>query len=292
MILNAAQLALLGFFGLASVLLGQSTGKSSVRSPHGDPFTPVGSISVTPTVVQPGVQPNMVWGIEYPKAVEDLSEIDPGGGVTPKTTVDLKLRVMGVAWQYGNTLLPTALWVRVGAGSGWELVFFGSGADVNPEEVVFEKKGILPGTRIDFSARGQSPTGPWYSTRSTATPELTVLGMVNGDQVPDFAPAYEQGRIESFMTQFLDDSNSRVVLGPHEVIHTFELGSTNPGDWWFDMQDIVCVTTLSERLVVSGSSIKFEDPGTGSSTGVAASGGNSNTLDDKRLIQSGRKLAQ
>ena len=116
--------------------------------------------------------------------------------------------------------------------------------------------------------------------------------MVNGDQVPDFAPAYEQGRIESFMTQFLDDSNSRVVLGPHEVIHTFELGSTNPGDWWFDMQDIVCVTTLSERLVVSGSSIKFEDPGTGSSTGVAASGGNSNTLDDKRLIQSGRKLAQ
>ena len=146
--INAAHLALLGFFGLASVLLGQSTGKSSVSPPHGDPFTPVGSISVTPTVVQPGVQPNMVWGIEYPKAVEDLSEIDPGGGVTPKTTVDLKLRVMGVAWQYGNTLLPTALWVRVGAGSGWELVFFGSGADVNPEEVVFEKKGILPGTRI------------------------------------------------------------------------------------------------------------------------------------------------
>ncbi len=285
--INASYLALFGCFGLAGSLAGQTNGESSGTSPHGDPYTPVGSISVTPTVVQPGVQPNMVWGIEYPKAAGDLSDIDTAGGVTPKTTVDVKVRVMGVAWQYGNTLLPTALWVRVGAASAWELVFFGSGEDVNPEKVVFERKGVLPGTRIDFSARGQSPTGPWYSTRSTSTPELTVLGMVNGDNVPEFAPAYEQGRIESFMTPFLDDNNTRVVLGPHDIIHTFELGSTNPGDWWFDMQDIVCVTTLSEKKTGAGSNTKFENPGAASVTG-----GSTGTLDDKKMIQSGRKLAR
>ena len=290
--INASQLALLGLFVLASTLPGQTTGAPPVTSPHGDPYTPVGSISVTPTVVQPGVQPNMVWGIEYPKDVGDLSEVDPSGGVTPKTKVDVKIRVMGVAWQYGNTLLPTALWVGVGATAEWELIFFGAGSDVNPDEIVFEKKGVAAGTRIDFSARGQSPTGPWYSTRSTTAPDLTVLGMVNGAEVPDFAPAYQQGRIESFMTQFLDDTNSRVVLGPHDIIHTFELGSTNPGDWWFDMQDIVCVTSLSERLLVNASNTKFEDGAIDPLAGRSTAHGGSGTVDDKKLIKSGRKLAK
>ncbi len=249
--LNPIQLALLGLLVLGSSLSGQTTGFTPSGSAHKDTYTPIGGISVTPTVVQPGVRPKMVWSIKYPEAVADLSEIDPNGTITAKQRVDLKIRVMGVALQAGTTQLPAALWIRVGAASEWELVFYGRENDVNPDVVVYEKKNVQPGTQIDFSARGQSGSGSWFDTHSTAGSDLSVIGMIDGDSVPDYAPAYEQGRIESFMTQFLDEEN-HVVLGPHDIIHTFELGSSNPGDWWFDMQDIVCTTTLSQTRPDNG----------------------------------------
>ena len=225
----------------------------------------------------------MVWRIEYPEAVADLSEIDPNGTLTPKQRVDLKIRVMGVALQAGSTQLPAALWGRVGAASEWELVFYGREDDVQPDEIVFEKRDVVPGTPIDFSARGQSAAGSWYNTHSTAGSDLSVIGMVNGDQVPDYAPAYKQGRIESFMTQFLDEEN-HVVLGPRDIIHTFELGSSNPGDWWFDMQDIVCMTTLSQPRRNNENRTRLELRGSSSSqTGSSA------TVDDKGKIHRGRR---
>jgi len=189
---------------------------------------------------------------------------------------------MGVALQSGHTLLPAALWVRVGASAPWELVFYGRENDVNPDEVVYEKKNVQPGTQIDFSARGQSGSGSWFGTHSTAGSDLSVIGMIDGDSVPDYAPAYEQGRIESFMTQFLNEDN-HVVLGPHDIIHTFELGSSNPGDWWFDMQDIVCTTTLSQTRRNSGGGSFL------SSVDLSTQTSSSATVDDNGKIIRGRK---
>ena len=283
--INPAQLALLGLLALGNSLSGQVTGSPADISTHKDPYTPIGGISVTPTVVQPGVRPKMVWAIEYPKAVADLSEIDTNGTITPKQRIDLKIRVMGVALQAGSTQLPAALWVRVGATSEWELVFYGREGDVQPDEIVFEKRDVSPGTPIDFSARGQSASGSWYATHSTVGSDLSVIGMVNGDPVPDYAPAYKQGRIESFMTQFLDEEN-HVVLGPHDIIHTFELGSSNPGDWWFDMQDIVCMTTLSQARRNDESRTRLSFTGIDSSNTQTSS---STTVDDKGKILKGRR---
>ena len=242
---KAAQLAF--FLALGSSLPGDTVTALSndVAGGHKDPYTPVGSISVTPTVVQPGVRPRMVWGIKYPESVADISELDPNGTISLQQNVDLKIRVMGVALQAGSTQLPAALWVRVGASAPWELIFYGREGDVQPDEIVFEKSGVPANTQIDFSARSQTASGTWYETQSTSGSSLSVIGMVDGDKVPDFVPAYEQGRIESFMTQFLDEEN-HVVLGPRDIIHTFELGTSSPGAWWFDMQDIVCMTTLSQ----------------------------------------------
>jgi hypothetical protein len=277
--MNASQLSLLGLLALGSSLSGEITGSTPG---HKDPYTPVGAISVTPTVVQPGVRPKMEWNIDYPLAVVDLSEVDPNGTITPTQEIDLKIRVMGVALQSGHTLLPAALWVRVGASAPWELVFYGRENDVNPDEVVYEKKNVQPGTQIDFSARGQSGSGSWFGTHSTAGSDLSVIGMVDGDSVPDYAPAYEQGRIESFMTQFLNEDN-HVVLGPHDIIHTFELGSSNPGDWWFDMQDIVCTTTLSQTRRNSGGGSFL------SSVDLSTQTSSSATVDDNGKIIRGRK---
>ena len=69
---------------------------------HGDPFEPVGSLTVTPTVVQPGVHPDMTWGIEYPETVDDLVEIGPQSQLTAKKDLRMKIRVVGVAFQSGS----------------------------------------------------------------------------------------------------------------------------------------------------------------------------------------------
>ena len=283
---KAAQLAL--FLALGSSLLGDTINifSNGVGSVHKDPYTPIGSISVTPTVVQPGVRPRMVWGIKYPKAVADISELDPNGTINLQQKVDLKVRVMGVALQAGSTQLPAALWVRVGASAPWELIFYGRGGDVQPDEIVFEKSGVSANTQIDFSARSQTASGTWYETQSTSGSSLSVIGMVNGDRVPDFVPAYEQGRIESFMTQFLDDEN-HVVLGPRDIIHTFELGTSSPGAWWFDMQDIVCMTTLSQveeqQSGVDRSQLNVDFAQVGNIRIIAG------TVDDRGVIKLGRK---
>lgn len=282
---KAAQLAL--FLALGSSLLGDTINTSSigVRNVHKDPYTPIGSISVTPTVVQPGVRPRMVWGIKYPEAVADISELDPNGTINLQQKVDLKVRVMGVALQAGSTQLPAALWVRVGASAPWELIFYGRGGDVQPDEIVFEKSGVPANTQIDFSARSQRAYGGWYGAQSTSDTTLSVIGMVNGDRVPDFVPAYKQGRIESFMTQFLDDEN-HVVLGPRDIIHTFELGTSSPGAWWFDMQDIVCMTTLSQveeqQSGVDRSQLNADFAHAGNIRIIGA-------VDDRGVIQLGRK---
>lgn len=285
--MQATQLVLL--LALGSPLSGEIIGSvpNSNPSPHKDPYTPIGSISVTPTVVQPGVRPKMVWEIEYPESVADISHVDSNGTIIPRQRVDLKVRVMGVALQAGHTQLPAALWVRVGASAPWELVFYGRETDVQPDEIVFEKKNVLPDTKIDFSARGQSASGSWYDTHSTAGSDLSVIGMVNGDKVPDYAPAYEQGRIESFMTQFLNEDN-HVVLGPRDIIHTFELGTSSPGAWWFDMQDIVCMTTLSQ-VQDQRRSNRRRQTSVNLLSASSAHPSSSATVDDKGVITRGRK---
>ena len=114
-----------------------------------------------------------------------------------------------------------------------------------------------------------------------------VIGMVNGDKVPDYAPAYEQGRIESFMTQFLNEDN-HVVLGPRDIIHTFELGTSSPGAWWFDMQDIVCMTTLSQ-VQDQRRSNRRRQTSVNLLSASSAHPSSSATVDDKGVIARGRK---
>jgi hypothetical protein len=218
------------------------------QSEHGDPYEPVGDLTVTPTVVQPGVHPQMFWNIEYPEMVEDLVDVGNNSEVYTNKDLRVKVRMVGVAFQSGKVPLPTALWIRVGGGS-WQLLFYGRYYDVNPTQFVFNQE-VGENTRIDFAARGKNSSGSWYSNRWTASSMEEVIGLRNGEEVPYYAPAYNQGGIEDFLTQFIadtdNDGNMNVVLGPREMIYLFELGSTNPGDWWFDMQDLVAVVTFDE----------------------------------------------
>jgi hypothetical protein len=258
---------------------------------HGDPFTPVGKLTVTPTVVQPGVQPKMDWDIEFPKTLSDLALIVPPGQLVLTQTTDVKVRVTGVAFQSGNTDLPVGLWVRVGgSAAAWQMVFYGTERDVQPDEYVVDLKNVPAGTEIDFAGRGRASNGSWYTTRWTIDDDPTVIGLVSGDSVPDYAPAYDQGRIESFMTQFLDQNN-RIILGPRDIIHTFELASTTPGDWYFDMQDLVIVTTLGKNNNGHGNNLDGVDvsnPGQGGG-GPNGEVDQSGAVDDEGKIKKGRR---
>jgi hypothetical protein len=215
---------------------------------HGDPYEPVGDLTVTPTVVQPGVHPQMFWDIEYPETIEDLVDVGSNSEVTTNKDLRVKVRVAGVAFQSGSTPLPTGLWIRLNGGA-WQLLFYGRDYDVNPAQFVFNQE-VLEGTRIDFAARGKDSSGRWYSSRWTATYMKEVIGLKNGDEIPSYAPAYNQGNIKDFLSQFVGDTNNdgnqNVILGPRDMIYLFELASTNPGDWYFDMQDLVAIVTFDE----------------------------------------------
>ena len=103
---------------------------------HGDPYEPVGSLTVSPVVVQPGVHPNMEWGIEYPEDIDDLVDVGDNDELTAKKDLTMKVRVAGVAFQSGNTQLNVAHWVRIGGSSAnWELVFYGKSYHVNPADI-------------------------------------------------------------------------------------------------------------------------------------------------------------
>ncbi|MFP6879408.1 MAG: hypothetical protein VCA34_00565, partial [Roseibacillus sp.] len=101
------------------------------QSEHGDPYEPVGDLTVTPTIVQPGVHPQMFWNIEYPEVVEDLVDVGDNSEVYTNKNLRVQVRMAGVAFQSGSTPLPTALWIRVGGGS-WQLLFYGRHYDVIP----------------------------------------------------------------------------------------------------------------------------------------------------------------
>ena len=231
---------------------------------HGDPYEPIGDLTVTPTVVQPGVHPEMFWGIEYPKSIPDLTVIVPPGKLvtTNDKPVKLTMRVAGVSFSDGDTDLPVALWVRTSSTGSWTLLFYGRENDVIANEVVY-KETISSGTHVDFAARGQSASGSWTTTQWTLADTPNIAAVIDGDSLPSESPAFVSGGMEDFMTQFVD-ANDEVEAGPRDIVHLFEVGSTEPGVTAFDMQDIVVVTTLERDNNGHGNnedSVDMSNPG-------------------------------
>ena len=59
------------------------------------------------------------------------------------------------------------------------------------------------------------------------------------------SPAYEQGNIGSFLSSYVSEANT-IQIGPRDMIYLFELASSDPTEWWFDMQDLVVIVTYDE----------------------------------------------
>lgn len=203
---------------------------------------PRGTLNVDRDLVRTGMNSQLDWNIEYPTPdVTDVVDIVPPQRIVPKQKVTMKVRVLGVAFQSGNTLLPLDAYCSIN-GSSWDRFFYGTGPQVKPGKVVLKKKDIAPGTVIDFGARGWLGNG-WGAFHDTTREDQYIQVLKNGDTAPSYAPAYNQGNIISFLKPYMDD-RGQVRIGDRDLIILWEASSSRPGSRYFDMQDLVVLVTF------------------------------------------------
>lgn len=203
---------------------------------------PTGKLSINDQV-QVGTKPDLAWKIVYPEEAADLIELTPTKRLRTNKRIHLEVRVLGVAFQSGRNHLPVALHGKIG-GQAWQKFFEGRYYNVDPETPVFD--GIVEaGTEINFLGQGKGSNGRWYDERSTLEADVALTALFNGDTVPDYAPAYDQGNIESFLSQYISPGNL-VTIGSQDIIYLFELATRNTGASYFDMQDLVVLITYTE----------------------------------------------
>jgi len=202
---------------------------------------PRGTLSTASSLVRAGTPTMLSWRIELPSDnVHNVIDIDDDGTITPKKNLTMRIRMLGASFQRSATeYLPVEVKWRRGTRS-WRRVFYGYQTEVDPTEVLVKTK-VRKNVRLEFGGRGYRYGWlPFYSTLNS-TPNLVAL--TNGDRPPETTPAFQQGRIESFLQPYLSSDGS-LQLGPRDVIFLIETGQTNPRNSGFDLQDIVFLVTF------------------------------------------------
>ncbi|MDP4624144.1 MAG: hypothetical protein NWT08_03285 [Akkermansiaceae bacterium] len=224
--------------GLLTLTLG-SLAISTITG-HSQTDVPRGSLSVDKDLVRVGTRSNLEWNIEFPTAIKDIVTVEETGTIVPKTNLKMRVRVLGVAFQSGSTLLPLDAYYSMNNGS-WEKFFYGTGPTVNSSSVLIDKT-VKKSDRIDFGARGWGGSSwlPFNHTRAT-TKYVTVLG--NGSSAPSYAPAYNQNSVTSFLRPYIN-SAGKITIGERDLIILWESSTASPGSTYFDMQDLVVLVSF------------------------------------------------
>lgn len=223
------------------------TSPSRTALPDTDPIIPVGSLSAFPTIVQAGTHPTLTWSIQYPETVRDLIAIHEGGDISTLRDVTMQVRVLGASFQAGFNRWGKPIWlwlrgdVRTTGTGNFVRIFEGSQRNVNPSRIYYHED-LKQGDVVQFRARGFTGA-TWLPFRATGGNEPRVSVLVNGDRPPDYAAAYGQENIASFLRPYLDSAGF-IRIGPKDVIVLFELANVEPGSPFFDMQDLVLLATF------------------------------------------------
>jgi hypothetical protein len=151
----------------------------------------------------------------------------------------MDVRVVGAAWSTASRYYDVSSYV--GINSSWTHLFTGNQHEIDPESIRYSAV-LNPHTRVDFAGRGRGTSNYWYPWHWTIDPEVNVQALVNGDSIPDYAPAYHQGSVSSFLSQFVDEEGT-IVLGPFEVIYLFDFNDF--GTSGFDLQDLIVVVSFT-----------------------------------------------
>jgi hypothetical protein len=193
--------------------------------------------------VRVGSHSQLDWQIQYPSGLKDLVDVTDTGTIIPKKKLVMRARVLGVAYQSGNTLLQAeGQWSK--NNSSWTRIFRGTSANVNPAAVLLETT-VLANDRVDFAGRGSAGGSSWNPLHHTRVADNYVTVLRNGDLPPSYAPAYSQGTVKSFLATYIDGMG-RVRIGPRDLIVLWELSTAKVGSPYFDMQDLVILVTFEE----------------------------------------------
>jgi hypothetical protein len=218
-----------------------------------DPAVPTGTLSAYPSVVQAGTFPTLSWGITHPQIITSLVTITPPATVTPKRSLEMKVRVIGASvkrvWlnSYGQVTswewVPTEALMSVN-NSSYSRIWYNTQNNVNPNTVV-RTQNMSANQPIRFGGRYLNSNGSWSTMFTSTSTGGNVIALKNGDTPPTPTPLYQQPSLESFLLPYLD-SNGNIQIGPKDVIFLFELTHTDQNHGGFDLQDLVLLTTFRE----------------------------------------------
>ena len=217
---------------------------------------PTGTISVEESVVLTGTNPSISWNIIFPTpelGIDDLVEVEPDGGIVPRTEVNMSVRVLAADIQtfewvrIGKKWFQRAVYVdvrgygRVNSGTQVEL-FNGTQPSVVEDEVVWSR-ALNEGDDVTFSAIADISNRPLYSTGEASD---NVIVLKNGDIPPDIAGWGNQASLGTHIAPYLD-SNGAVKIGPRDLIIAYELFFVMPHASG-DLQDMIYLVTFQHDV--------------------------------------------
>ena len=213
------------------------------------PAIPVGTLSANMSLAKVGASPTLTWNITHPAAILDVVTPSPDDTFTPKTRVDMSVKIIGADYVYGYDssgkprYKPVQIEVRV-AGGSWTRIFSGNHNNVNPSSVIHTRR-LEANQKVEFRFRGSEDTGNtnWLSYRYG--PDLMVAMMIHGQTPPTYAPYLSPTGVQSYLTPYMA-ANGTMSLGPRDLIYICELTNTETSSSGFDMQDLVMLVTCNE----------------------------------------------
>lgn len=217
---------------------------------HGIPYAPRGTMEASGDWIARGGKPELSWRIDFPKTLADVVSLDAeSGALVTRVPLRVRMNVIGVGTATSRDPHRVGLWASL-AGGNWELLKDTTAADVRPAKPVFDR--VLPAsTSVFLAARAYDPaTASWSETRSTertgAVPGL-VESLGRGALLPGPVRALPAPFLDAFVSPVAPDgAGSSVLVGPKELLIFFELGTDDPADDRFDLQDVVVLVSFDE----------------------------------------------
>ena len=201
----------------------------------GDPQPPVGTLTAKHNTVISGSLPTLTWSVTHPsRDIDNIVKIESDGDVVTKNKVRVDVYMLGtsVSTDFGQT--QHEITTQIDLGSGYQDFFTGEGKDVVPSDVLIS--GVVPaGTKINFRA---------YFTEWVDNKSEQVIVLKDDDTPPaqlvKNGAAYQQNYLSGLLR------NSKLDMGPFDLIYCVELTHTDKNSSGYDLQDCIVLLRFTE----------------------------------------------
>ena len=211
------------------------------------PAMPIGTLSITPTIIQTDTKPNMTWNITYPLSVKEFVNITAPGGIMLNQNMTCDVRILGAGVTTKNpngsiNHIEASGMIRYNGSLTWSPVFDDKETDSSVQrQGIIKTLNITAGTVMDFG--GQYRLNDSWSPFFNSTNSTNVRSLVNGDTCPRYIPAYIAPPLAPFLKPYLDSSN-KLRIGPMDVMISMDLTHADPTSSGSNFQDLVLLITF------------------------------------------------